>query len=76
MFELIREALRVHLGLATGHERALTFAAIGRSDHSGTSRDIEELLEHEWNCDDPGRRRDALPACRADRLRTINRARG
>jgi metal-responsive CopG/Arc/MetJ family transcriptional regulator len=50
--EVTREALQTHLGLEPGHRRKLSFAALGRSGHASTARDMEELLEHEWN-DDP-----------------------
>jgi Arc/MetJ-type ribon-helix-helix transcriptional regulator len=50
--EVTREALQTHLGLEPGHRRKLPFAALGRSGHASTARDMEELLEHEWN-DDP-----------------------
>ena len=53
--EVTREALQEHLGLATGRPRELGFAAIGRSGHNSTARDMEELLEQEWN-DQTGRR--------------------
>ena len=47
--EITREALAEHLGLAAGQPRDLTFTAIGRSGHSSTARDMESLLEQEWN---------------------------
>lgn len=47
--ELTRQALRQHLGLTPGHARALPFAAIGRSGHTNTAREMEALLEHEWD---------------------------
>jgi Arc/MetJ-type ribon-helix-helix transcriptional regulator len=50
--EVTREALQAHLGLEPGHRRKLSFAALGRSGRASTARDMEELLEHEWN-DDP-----------------------
>jgi len=46
---ITREALAEHLGLAAGQSRDLTFAAIGRSGHGSTGRDMEALLEQEWN---------------------------
>lgn len=47
--ELTREALQAHLGLQPGQPRSLPFAAIGRSGHASTARDMEKLLEHEWD---------------------------
>ncbi len=49
--ELTRQALQAHLGLTPGHARTVPFAAIGRSGHTSTARDMEELLEHEWDVD-------------------------
>jgi Ribbon-helix-helix protein, copG family len=53
--ELTREALQAHLGLQPGHPRKLSFAALGGSGRASTARDMEELLEHEWNDDPRGR---------------------
>jgi predicted transcriptional regulator len=50
--QVTREALQTHLGLEPGSRRKLSFAALGRSGRASTARDMEELLEHEWN-DDP-----------------------
>lgn len=47
--ELTRQALQAHLGLTPGRPRTLPFAAIGRSGHTSTARDMEKLLEEEWN---------------------------
>jgi predicted transcriptional regulator len=47
--QLTREALRAHLGLQPGHPRTLAFAALGRSGHANTARDMEELLEQAWD---------------------------
>jgi hypothetical protein len=41
-----RGALAKHLGLA-GEPRDIPFAAVGRSGHATTGRDMEELLESE-----------------------------
>jgi predicted transcriptional regulator len=49
--ELTRQALQEHLGLTPGRARTVPFAAIGRSGHTNTARDMEQLLEHEWNDD-------------------------
>ncbi|MGI8413942.1 MAG: CopG family transcriptional regulator [Solirubrobacteraceae bacterium] len=44
-----RDALAEHLGLGgQGERRSLPFAALGRSGHSSTARDMEQLLEDEW----------------------------
>jgi predicted transcriptional regulator len=53
--EITREALARHLGLAAGEPRDLPFAALGRSGHANTAREMEELLAREW--DDEARRR-------------------
>jgi Arc/MetJ-type ribon-helix-helix transcriptional regulator len=53
--EVTRDALTKHFGLTPGEPRDLPFAALGRSGHATTGRDIEELLEREW--DDDARRR-------------------
>ena len=53
--EVTRTALAQHLGLVQGKPRELAFANLGHSGHHTTARDMEELLEQEWN-DDPGRR--------------------
>jgi hypothetical protein len=41
--------------LVQGEVRDLAFAELGRSGHHTTARDMEQLLEQEWN-DEPGRR--------------------
>lgn len=38
-----------HLGLVPGETRELSFVALGRSGHRTTARDMEQLLEHEWD---------------------------
>jgi Arc/MetJ-type ribon-helix-helix transcriptional regulator len=53
--EITRDALARHLGLASDEPRDVPFAAIGRSGHRSTGRDMEELLQREW--DDHARRR-------------------
>jgi metal-responsive CopG/Arc/MetJ family transcriptional regulator len=53
--EVTRTALAQHLGLAQNKPRELAFADLGRSGHRTTARDMEQLLEQEWN-DLPGRR--------------------
>jgi predicted transcriptional regulator len=49
--DITREALEHHLGLASGERRTVPFAAVGRSGHRNTAREIEELLEREWDGD-------------------------
>jgi len=52
--EIARTALTQHLGLGDS-PRELPFAALGRSGHRTTARDMEKLLEQEWD-DITGRR--------------------
>ena len=47
--DITREALEKHLGLTGEHPRDLPFAAVGRSGHRHTGRDMEELLAGEWD---------------------------
>jgi len=54
--EVTREALQEHLGLQPGRPRSLPFAAVGRSGHTSTARDMESQLEREWDEHDPGGR--------------------
>lgn len=53
--EIARQALAEHLGLSAERPRELPFAALGRSGHPNTARDMEELLGREWDVD-PRRR--------------------
>ena len=53
--EITRTALAQHLGLVESEPRELAFADLGHSGHTTTGRDMEQLLEQEWN-DVPGRR--------------------
>jgi hypothetical protein len=54
--EIAREALSRYLGIGRADEqRDLPFAAIGRSGEKTTARDMEELLEREWDTDARGR---------------------
>lgn len=46
-----RDALASHLGLGQDGPRPLGFAALGRSEHRSTGRDMEELLAEEWRDD-------------------------
>lgn len=49
---IARDALTHYLGLGRpGDTRELPFAALGRSGHKTTARDMEELLEQEWVSD-------------------------
>jgi predicted transcriptional regulator len=52
---IARDALASHLGLSAGQPRELPFAAVGRSGQRNTARDMERLIEREW--DDPARDR-------------------
>lgn len=53
--EMTRAALAQYLGLVQSQPRELPFADLGHSGHHSTARDMERLLEQEWN-DVPGRR--------------------
>ncbi len=46
-----REAIEARLGLTAGADRKLPFAALGRSGHRSTARNLEEILETEWSVD-------------------------
>lgn len=53
---IARDALTAYLGMGgPGDRRELPFAALGRSGHSDTAREMEELLEQEWTADAGGR---------------------
>jgi hypothetical protein len=52
---ITRDALAAHLGLHSEKPRAIPFAAVGRSGHSTTARDMEQLIQREW--DEPARDR-------------------
>jgi Arc/MetJ-type ribon-helix-helix transcriptional regulator len=47
--EVTRTALAQHLGLVQGQPRELPFADLGGSGHRTTARDMEQLLEQEWD---------------------------
>ena len=49
--QVAREAIEVRLGLTAGADRKLPFAALGRSGHRSTARDLEEILQTEWALD-------------------------
>jgi hypothetical protein len=48
---IARDALAKHLHLVPGDARPVPFAALGHSGHTTTGRDMEQLLEREWNDD-------------------------
>ena len=49
---IARDALSEYLGIGRDDEqRELPFAAIGRSGQRTTGRDMEDLLEREWDPD-------------------------
>jgi Arc/MetJ-type ribon-helix-helix transcriptional regulator len=47
--EVTRAALAQYLGLAESMSRELPVAAVGRSGRHSTARDMEQLLEREWD---------------------------
>lgn len=53
--EIAREALASHLGLVADEPRELPFASLGASGHTTTARNMEALLDTEW--DEPARGR-------------------
>lgn len=46
---IARDALAKHLDMVPGGERPLPFAAVGRSGHRTTARDMEDLIAREWD---------------------------
>jgi hypothetical protein len=49
---IARDALTVYLGIGgPGDRRELPIAALGRSGHSDTAREMESLLEQAWTAD-------------------------
>jgi predicted transcriptional regulator len=53
---IARDALSDYLGIGrAGEQRELPFAAVGRSGQRTTAREMEELLEREWDQDARGR---------------------
>jgi predicted transcriptional regulator len=49
---IARDALSDYLGIGrAGEQRELPFAAVGRSGQRTTAREMEELLEREWDQD-------------------------
>jgi predicted transcriptional regulator len=49
---ITRDALRSHLGFSLDEPRSLPFAAVGRSGERHTAREMERLIEQEWDADD------------------------
>jgi predicted transcriptional regulator len=49
--QVAREALEVSLNRTPTGRRELPFAALGRSGHRSTARDIELILDAEWTND-------------------------
>lgn len=48
--EVTRRALAVYFGGNKAEKtRKLPFVALGRSGHTHTARDIDKILEREWN---------------------------
>lgn len=45
--QVIRETLESQLGRSSG-ERRIPFAAVGRSGHRDTARNVDAILEAEW----------------------------
>jgi predicted transcriptional regulator len=53
---IARDALSDYLGIGrAGEQRDLPFAAVGRSGQRTTAREMEELLEREWDQNARGR---------------------
>jgi predicted transcriptional regulator len=46
---ITRTALTHHLGLSADRPRELAFAGLGRSGRRTTARDMEKLLQREWD---------------------------
>lgn len=47
--EIARDALARYLGLVADDPRELPFASLGSSGHRTTGRDMETLLDAEWD---------------------------
>ncbi|MFV2062091.1 MAG: ribbon-helix-helix protein, CopG family [Chloroflexota bacterium] len=43
-----REAIEAQLGRPTQDGRVIKFAALGRSGHHTTARDLDKILDEEW----------------------------
>jgi predicted transcriptional regulator len=53
---IARDALAAYLGIGDAKEaRKLPFASVGRSGHSTTAREMEDLLAQEWDYGAGGR---------------------
>lgn len=52
--QLVREGIEARLGRTAAGRRQLTFAALGRSGHHSTARNLEETLREEWALDRDG----------------------
>jgi hypothetical protein len=52
--QLAREAIQARLGWKPSGRREVPFAGLGRSGHTSTARDLEDILADEW-VDDRGR---------------------
>lgn len=51
-----RDALAQHLGFGSaGDRRSVPFAAVGRSGQQTTARDMEQLIDREWDTRAGGR---------------------
>ena len=46
---IARTAISHHLGMDREGPRELPFAAVGHSGHRSTAKDMEQLLEREWD---------------------------
>ncbi|MBI4305394.1 MAG: CopG family transcriptional regulator [Chloroflexi bacterium] len=49
--QVAREAIEARLGQTAGRPRKLPFAALGRSGHHSTARNLEKILQAEWAVD-------------------------
>jgi predicted transcriptional regulator len=49
--KVAREAIEARLGRPASGRRKLPFAALGRSGHHSTARDMEDILKAEWGLD-------------------------
>lgn len=49
--QIAREAIETRLGRKATERRELPFAALGRSGHHSTARNLEEVLGAEWIID-------------------------
>jgi predicted transcriptional regulator len=49
--QVTREALEVRLGMDGGPRRTIPFAALGRSGHHSTAREVDAILHDDWSID-------------------------